>query len=181
MTRYLTFSMIVIFLLPVFYAAAADNAVEGKRVVVEREKRFLQQALHEIEASHKLAQEDVGELERRVDAINILEPGREDALQDQLDWYNRYLNWIADEQDEIEVELARLSVSGAVKEASVGRFDEMAVCGDYKRSKPGGVYEYESEGPKEKFSVSLPLSLLGGLGGFPLRVFPAENSHPCQS
>jgi len=127
MTRYVTLCLVAIFLLHVPFSAAADSvAGGGKKVVVEREKRFLQQALNEVEASRKLVQEDVSELERRIDAINILEPGRDDALQDLLDWNNRYHDWIAGEQEEIEAALARLSAPDAVKETSVGRFDEMA-------------------------------------------------------
>jgi hypothetical protein len=93
---------------------------------VEREKRFLQQALDEVEASSKIAQEDVRELERRVDAINLLQPGRADALQDLLDWNSRYYAFMAAERDEIDAELARLSASGSLQEERVGRFDEMA-------------------------------------------------------
>ncbi len=127
MTRYVTLCLVAIFLLHVPFAAAADRvAGGGKRVVVEREKRFLQQALNEVEASSKLVQEDISELERRIDAINILEPGRDDALQDLLDWNNRYRDWIAGKQEEIEADLALFSAPDAVKETSVGRFDEMA-------------------------------------------------------
>jgi hypothetical protein len=125
MIRLITFCIVAIFLLPGHFVAAADHANVGKRIVVEREKRFLQQALDEIEASRKLAQEDVSELERQVGAINILQPGREAALQDLLDWNHRYYDWLAGEQGEIEADLAGLSTPGAAKKTYVGRFDEM--------------------------------------------------------
>jgi hypothetical protein len=138
MTRYSTLCLLTLFLLAPPWATAADQGAGRNRVVLEREKRFLQQALEETEASRKLAQEDVGELERRVDAINLLQPGRADALQDLLDWNSRYGAWMAAERDEIDAELARLSVSGALPEERVGRFDEMAATARELAQELGG-------------------------------------------
>ena len=106
-------------------AGTAAGASGGKGAVVEREKRFLRQALDDLAASQRLALEDVDELSRQRDAINLLEPDRGDALRDLLEWNNRYLEWLTGEEAELEGELARLSAPRAAGERRLGNFDEM--------------------------------------------------------
>lgn len=108
--------------------AASDGPVAGKARAVEREKRFLQRVLDDLRNTRKLAEEDIGELERQTDAITILEsPRREEDFQNLLGWYYRYLDWLLEQEDEIDGELARLS-AGSVSfgEFRAGRYGAMA-------------------------------------------------------
>jgi hypothetical protein len=109
-------------------AARADSAAGGaERAAVERQKRFMQRALDDLAAYRQSAEEDIGELERQRSAIALLEPSqRERDLDDVLDWYYRYYDWLTGEEEAAEGDLARLSAPGADAGMGVGNFREMA-------------------------------------------------------
>ncbi len=90
---------------------AAGRTAEKERRV-ERVKRFLQRSLDDLRGERKLVEEDVAELVKQVDAITPLEPAqREVDFQTLTDWYNGYLDWLRDQTEEMDDELAQLSVS----------------------------------------------------------------------
>lgn len=113
---------------PMERQAAGAGRAAGKGAAVEREKRFLQRVLDDLRGSRRLAEEDIGELERQRDAITLLEsPRREEDFQDLLDWYYRYLDWLMEQEDEIDGELARLSAGPvSFEEFRAGRYGAMA-------------------------------------------------------
>jgi hypothetical protein len=121
--------MAVICSLPCSLLAAADRFAVGDalRVEVERHKRFAERTLGDLVAFRQFAEEDISELERQRAAIALLEaPQREDDLNDLLDWYYRYYDWLMGEEEAAEAELARLSAPGAVPDMSEGHFKAMA-------------------------------------------------------
>jgi len=103
---------------------AADHYLPGSgRKAVEREKRFLQLAVDDFAAARRIAEEDIGDLERQRAAITPLEPvRREEDLSDLLDWYYRYSDWIAGEHDQAEGELGLLLSPRAGEEPQIGSF-----------------------------------------------------------
>jgi len=126
MSRIVTLCLIAVLLVSApLVSAAAGGGPRGS--VLERERRFLQQALEDLATSHRLAEEDVGDLLRQRDAIYLLEPDRGEALQDLLDWTTRYLDFVAGEEALIQEDYARLSGRGAVRELQVGYFQELAL------------------------------------------------------
>lgn len=121
------FTLCLVVLLAVTAPLASFAAGGSTRGVLDRERRFLQQALDDLTTSRKLAEEDVGDLVRQRDAINLLEPDRGDALQDLLDWTTRYLDFITGEEALIQEDYARVAARGAQRELQVGYFQELAV------------------------------------------------------
>lgn len=137
MTRFMLTCMVALLFLPHHFAraealperpAATAGRAAGRELVVERERRLLQRTLDDLRLERKLAEGDIGELERQTDAITLLEsPRREEDFRDLLDWYYRYLDWLGAQEDEFDWELAELSASpSADGEPWAGRFGAMA-------------------------------------------------------
>lgn len=121
MTRFIPICMIALLFLAHQFAradalperpAATAGRAGGKERTLERERRFLQRTLDDLRLERKLAEGDIGELERQTDAITLLEsPRREEDFRDLLDWYYRYLDWLGEQEDEFDWELTELSAS----------------------------------------------------------------------
>ena len=113
------FSLCFIFPIDTFLAhpaAAAGNPSAGrageKEKRVERARRFVQRTLDDLNDTRKLAQEDINELEKQVDAITLLESSQREAdFQGFLEWYNSYLDWLGEVSTGFEADLSQLSAS----------------------------------------------------------------------
>jgi hypothetical protein len=95
-------------------AVAAAEPAPGRMVErgqrLEREKRFLMRALDDLRNERKMTEEDIGELEKQIDAITPLESARRtDDFQELLDWHYGYLDWLGEQSAEFEADLAQLS------------------------------------------------------------------------
>ncbi len=89
----------------------AIRAAEKERRV-ERVRRFLQRTLDDLREEQKLIQENIAELGKQVDAITPLESSqREFDMQSLMDWYNGYLDWLRDQVEDMDDEMAQLSAT----------------------------------------------------------------------
>lgn len=89
--------------------AQAGRSVDKERRV-ERVKRFLQRTVDDLSLSRQLAEEDIDELEKQIDAITPLESMQREAdLLSLLDTSYSYLDWLKDRIDEFEEDLGELS------------------------------------------------------------------------
>jgi hypothetical protein len=106
----------IFFVETVFVNAAAaagkppvSQAVETERRG-ERLKRFLQRTIDDLKESHALAEEDISELDKQIDAITPLESSQREAdFQSLLDWYYGYLGWLKEQIEEFDDDLTQLS------------------------------------------------------------------------
>ncbi len=103
-----------------------SRAVETERRR-ERLKRFLQRTLDDLKESQALAEEDVSELDKQVDAITPLEsPQREADFQSLMDWYYGYLGWVREQIEEFDDDLTQFSSATLSDNEEWGtRFEEM--------------------------------------------------------
>jgi len=97
-------------------AVAAADPPPGRMVErgqrLEREKRFLMRALDDLRDERRMTEEDIGELEKQIDAVTPLESARRtDDFQELLDWHYGYLDWLGEQSAEFEADLAQLSIS----------------------------------------------------------------------
>lgn len=89
-------------------AAKRYDAAERTERRTERKKQFLLRAAEDMDKSRNYVNDTIGELERQIDAIELLEPGqREQDLRGFLDWYQNYEGWLRDRSDEIKDDLDR--------------------------------------------------------------------------
>ena len=113
-------------------AVAAAEPAPGRMVErgqrLEREKRFLMRALDDLKDERRMTEDDIGELEKQIDAITPLESARRtDDFQELLDWHYGYLDWLGEQSAEFEADLAQLSASApAGGESWENRYARMA-------------------------------------------------------
>lgn len=127
--RLLLLGIAIILSLPAPVLAGAERSAprDAKRVEVARERRFTERVLDDLAASRKVAEEEIGELERQRAAIALLESSQREAdLSDLLDWYYRYYDWLTSEEEAAESDLARLSAPGALPGMGEMRYRSMA-------------------------------------------------------
>jgi DNA repair exonuclease SbcCD ATPase subunit len=114
----LTAALIVaLFLVPHFPGEAVAASTPAKGVEhqdrgqqMERVKRFLQMTLDDFNLYKQLAEEDIGDLEKKLDDIPPLEPAQREAdLLSLLDTYYSYLDWVKDRIEELEGDIEQLS------------------------------------------------------------------------
>jgi hypothetical protein len=112
-------------------ANAADKPPAGRAVETERRgerlKRFLQRTLDDLKESQALAEEDISELNKLVDAITPLESSQREAdFQSLIDWYYNYLGWVKEQIEEFDDDLTQFSSSTLSENEEWGtRFEEM--------------------------------------------------------
>jgi hypothetical protein len=112
-------------------ANAADKPPAGRAVETERRgerlKRFLQRTLDDLKESQALAEEDISELEKQVEAITPLESSQREAdFQSLMDWYYGYLGWLKEQIEEFDDDLTQFSSSTLSDNEEWGtRFEEM--------------------------------------------------------
>jgi len=88
--------------------------VAGEERSRESEKRFIIRTLDDLKGSLSLAEEEIKELEKVIDAITLLESSqREKVSTNLLDWYHDYDDWLRRETGDFEDDLAFLSASPA--------------------------------------------------------------------
>jgi hypothetical protein len=102
--------------LPERPAVAAAETAPGRMVErgqrLEREKRFLLRALDDLRDERSMTEEDIGDLEKQIDAVTPLESARRtDDFQELLDWHYGYLDWLGEQSAEFETDLAELSAA----------------------------------------------------------------------
>lgn len=92
-------------------APSKSRGVEQERRV-ERVRRFLQRTLDDLGEEQKLVEEDIAELGKQVDAITPLESSqREFDILNLMDWYNGYIDWLRDQAEDMDDEMAQLSAT----------------------------------------------------------------------
>ncbi|KAF0221010.1 MAG: hypothetical protein FD174_723 [Geobacteraceae bacterium] len=99
----------------------------GEERTGEREKRFIIRTLDDFKGSLSLAEDEIQELEKEIDAITLLESlQREKDFTNFLDWYHGYADWLKDVIGDFEDDLALFPAGPSRgEERWMGRFGGM--------------------------------------------------------
>lgn len=85
-------------------SAAAPESLQRR---TERERQFLYRAVEELNRSQEYVQSAMNGLEKRMDAVDILESSkREKDIGSFLEWYRSYAEWLGTNLADIEADLS---------------------------------------------------------------------------
>lgn len=127
----LTIPLVLAFLLS--WAAFAGAEMPSKPDIsdpvkkrIAREKQFLQRAVEELDKSQAYVQETIKDLEKQIDALEMLGPARRESdLREFRDWYRNYANWLKAKAAAFEADLTRAYSAEPAPRGWADRYDEM--------------------------------------------------------
>ncbi|HEY3307079.1 MAG TPA: hypothetical protein VGJ93_01370 [Desulfuromonadaceae bacterium] len=114
---------------PLRNKVVAENEQQKERRIVEREKRLLLRILDDLKTLIAVVEQETAELQREKDSIALLEsPVRGNDIDDFINLYYAYSDWLKEKQAEFESDLALVSSSRSpIQENWSKRMAEMSV------------------------------------------------------